>query len=514
MSRPFCAAIAIVAAALVTACTETPSPVEPATLPARVQPLIVDAAGSFHRVAADFYDTCAIRSDGAAECWGQYLGGAGSVNVATTSTFVGVSVGYARACGLRADGAVECWGPAVGPDDPPIVPATGKFKAMAIGLQSGCGVRSDGVMECWGIDKYGQAPPLKSPAVGKFTAVDVNYLHTCALRDDGKIECFGADAGTGRAPTTKTAVVGKFTAVDIGEVYSCALRDDGAIECWGIAPGDIPLSPVKQAAVGKFTALSASNRRTCGLRNDGAIDCWTYDSRDSELPTKVAAVGKFTNVSTGPYHTCGLRTDGIVECWGDNTDGQAPATRSAGSIKVRINPTATFTAPTAVIVGQSISLGLTNAQVPGHPEATAFTYAFNCGAGYQPATSVAAAACASGAPGSKTVKAKVIDTDGDVAEYTKTVTVLSASEAISQLKAAIAAAPGVAATVKNPLTVKLDAANAALAKKKFDTACVALGDFQTQVTDKRGKGIPVATADAWLLTVADIKTAIGCSGGC
>jgi hypothetical protein len=34
------------------------------------------------------------------------------------------------------------------------------------------------------------------------------------------------------------------------------------------------------------------------------------------------------------------------------------------------------------------------------------------------------------------------------------------------------------------------------------------------VKEKRGAGIPIATADAWLETLGAIKAAVGCSGGC
>jgi len=52
-----------------------------------------------------------------------------------------------------------------------------------------------------------------------------------------------------------------------------------------------------------------------------------------------------------------------------------------------------------------------------------------------------------------------------------------------------------------------------IAAMVLPAACIALSDFRQQVTDRRANGIPVATADAWLLTAADIKAAIGCSGG-
>lgn len=73
-------------------------------------------------------------------------------------------------------------------------------------------------------------------------------------------------------------------------------------------------------------------------------------------------------------------------------------------------PNATFSAPPGATVGQTFTLTLTNAQVPGHPEATRFAYAFDCGdgLGYTRAASAARRSCVAKAAGPHPVKAKVI----------------------------------------------------------------------------------------------------------
>jgi hypothetical protein len=157
-------------------------------------------------------------------------------------------------------------------------------------------------------------------------------------------------------------------------------------------------------------------------------ECWGQNYAGQAPATRAAAVGSFTAVSAGDHHTCGLRTDGAAECWGDDGGGRAtpPATRVA--------PTATFAAtPQAVEVGQAFTLALTGAQVPGFPSATTFTYAFDCGdgTGYGAASAAASASCATAAAGARAVKGKVIDQDGDVAEYTATVAVTLVPQAIT-----------------------------------------------------------------------------------
>jgi hypothetical protein len=90
---------------------------------------------------------------------------------------------------------------------------------------------------------------------------------------------------------------------------------------------------------------------------------------------------------------------------------------------VTVLPTATFSAPATAEEGQPFTLTLSNAQVPGHPDVTAFTYAFDCGdgPGYAPPSSTASRSCPTSSAGSRSVKGKVIDPDLDQAEYTATV---------------------------------------------------------------------------------------------
>jgi hypothetical protein len=99
---------------------------------------------------------------------------------------------------------------------------------------------------------------------------------------------------------------------------------------------------------------------------------------------------------------------------------------------VTVLPTATFTAPATVAAGQSFTLTLSDAQVPGHPDVT-FTYAFDCGdgLGYAAASTTSSRSCPTSSAGSRSVKGRVIDQDGDEAEYTATVEVTPAPQTIA-----------------------------------------------------------------------------------
>jgi hypothetical protein len=78
------------------------------------------------------------------------------------------------------------------------------------------------------------------------------------------------------------------------------------------------------------------------------------------------------------------------------------------------------------VAGQPFTLALTNAQIPGYPGVTTFTYAFDCGdgAGYV-ASAETSRSCPTTAAGPRAVQAKVIDQNDPTAatEYAGSVTV-------------------------------------------------------------------------------------------
>jgi hypothetical protein len=185
------------------------------------------------------------------------------------------------------------------------------------------------------------------------------------------------------------------------------------------APGGAPL--LLQVPASNHQEVTAGDRHTCAVRqSDGIVTCWGLnDSGQTNVP---AGLGAVTQVSAGSYHTCAVRqSDGTVTCWGWNGLGQTDVPTTT----ITIHPTATFTHPASVVAGQPFALALDNAQVPGHPEATSFTYAFDCGdgGGYGAFGTSHTASCPTSAAGTRTVKGAVRDQDNDQTEYTATVEV-------------------------------------------------------------------------------------------
>ncbi len=401
------------------------------TGPTRPSHLLVSSPNSFTRVSAGSSHTCALRSDGVVECWGvNDAGQAPATQTASTGNFTQVSAWEHHTSALRGDGVVEGWGMNDWGQAATRTATTGTFNQLSAGYQYNCALRNDSVVECWGYNAYGQAPATRTAATGSFTRVNGALNYTCALRSDGVVECWGTTAtqygdNYGQAPATRTAITGYFTQVSPRAYHTCALRSDGVVECWGRNfEGQAPAT--RAAATGGFTQVTVGSEHTCALRGDGVVECWGRNVEGEAPATQTAATGNFTQVSAGGTHTCALRGDGVVECWGDNYYGQAPATRTASPTISHVLPTATFTSPVSVVLGSAIPLSLTNAQVPGHPEATSFTFAFDCGdgAGYSAFGGSNTASCPTSAVGSRAVGGTVEDQDGDTRGYTGSVSIV------------------------------------------------------------------------------------------
>jgi alpha-tubulin suppressor-like RCC1 family protein len=463
----------------------------------------VPSTVTYTQVSASWTHSCAVGTGGGVTCWGDNSFGQSAVPAAAQSGVTQVSTGPMHTCAVGSGGAVLCWGnDSYGQSTVPLAAQSGVTQ-VSVGQGHSCAL-AGGAVTCWGLNSDGQTS-VPAAARSGVTQISAGWYNVCAVVGaGGTVTCWGSDVV---GESTPPAGLSGVTQVSAADHHSCAVATAGTVVCWGeFEPPPAGLSGVTQVSTGLQHTCA-----TGGAGTGGTVTCWGRDDSHGQL-TPPAGLTGVTHMSAGLSHTCAVAGGGSVSCWGNDSYGQSTVPVPT----MRVLPTATFSAPGSVVMGEAVALTLTNAQVPGYAQATAFTYAFDCGTGtYGAASSVAGASCPTTTAGLLTVRGKVIDQDGDVAEYTASVTVsapataLSPAQATAQLRGLVASAP-ISAPVRDGFTATLDAASAALAHGNARAACNQLRAFQLQVQAQRGKAIPSATADGWLMTAGEIRGALGC----
>ncbi len=293
-------------------------------------PVVVPGLSDVVQIVAGFSHTCALLSSGQVRCWGQNV--AGEVGSGVTSPretsptavlrFDGVALdrvtrlatGQRTTCALRTTGALECWGenpsgmiipsgPAfytgAQPFDPFGKGGVGRVSLFAIGAtyivyRSGTSVDASG-------DPPG--PFLTGWAELWWDAADVVELgsgrdHVCIRRLSGAVECLGDNTngqladGSTITPMFETGTL--FTSSNglmlfddttcsrntLGQVYCIGANNEA--QCTG--PGGAPvLSPRRVDVSGGGAPFSASllgsggggaYRTPCLVSSAGAVHCW------------------------------------------------------------------------------------------------------------------------------------------------------------------------------------------------------------------------------------------------
>ncbi len=309
---------------------------------------------------------------------------------ADSSQWVAISAGGQNTCGIKTDGTAWCWGEGsfgqLGNGITPAAQATpfevsasgisgSKWTVISVGISYACGLRDNGSAWCWGKLRDGErgddATELHSTPViiedkdisgSKWIDISAGAGVTCGLRDNGTAWCWG-NSGSKLPPDTKPiydmqkpALVdarnisgNAWTLISVNGGSICGLRNDGSGWCW--QPGGFDMgnsatisSRYKPAKIDadhfsgmKWISISAGGSSDCGLRNNGTAWCWGHndngalgngdpDATSSTLPVEVSTSGvsgsEWTVIRTNDGSTCGVRDDGTAWCWGRGFIGQ------------------------------------------------------------------------------------------------------------------------------------------------------------------------------------------------
>lgn len=272
---------------------------------------------------------CAVRTDGAARCWGKNAEKAWDQSKkGVTGPIKQLFVDSNFSCALNQADAVLCWGQESGitslgrgalPDPgSPETPVAVLWNAQKIDTKNGnvCALTKDGEVYCWGgdIDDYNLraskkptpdmlARPTKIMGLPKIKQMSVGDYHSCAVGFDSSLWCWGkfdhGSDGTGRNKEFRSATpfrvemqMGGATQVSAGLYFSCAVSvHSGSVYCWG--------------------------------RNDWGQTGTGHRGDNVLYPTRVLTdtSESVQEVSAGGTYACALLTSGAARCWGRSTAG-------------------------------------------------------------------------------------------------------------------------------------------------------------------------------------------------
>lgn len=250
-------------------------------------------------------------------------------DAAAAPCVVDVAAGYEQSCAVKGDGTAWCWGdnsvgelgvPGGGTSAMPVqVTALGDqvSRIYTATDRHACALMKDRTVWCWGENDNiladatfgGIKPPTQVPTLTGVTQVAIGYIHNCAIKTDGTVWCWGNDNG-GQGL--------------LGE------NGSGMQNTWdGGVQQVVPLGSDN-------ARLGAGLQSTCVAKLDGSVWCWGCNSGyelgvdDTTVPDctmsphMVPAFTAATAVASGPdtTFTCTLKTDRSAWCWGSNYRGQ------------------------------------------------------------------------------------------------------------------------------------------------------------------------------------------------
>ncbi|MFJ3395262.1 RCC1 domain-containing protein [Leifsonia aquatica] len=373
---------------------------------------------TFTQIAAGINHSVGVGPDGNTYAWGN--NNSGQLGDGTTTnrtvpvvakapagvTFTQIAAGYYHSMAVGSDGKTYAWGnnnfgqlgdgTTTDRAVPVVVqaPAGVTFTQIAAGAYHSLAVGSDGNTYAWGYNGLGElgngtttdseVPVMvQAPAGVTFTQIAAGFYHSLAVGSDGNTYAWGynrtGQLGNGTTTNSEVPVMVQapagvtFTQIAVGFYHSMAVGSDGNTYAWGnntsgqLGDGtttDRAVPMVVQAPAGvTFTQIAAGAYHSLAVGSDGNSYAWGFNglgdlgngtTTDSEVPVMVQAPAgvTFTQIAAGADHSLAVGSDGNTYAWGSNNSGQlGDGTTTNRAVPVLVQ------APSRTVVVTSVSFG-------------------------------------------------------------------------------------------------------------------------------------------------------------
>ncbi len=331
-------------------------------------------------LASGYYHSLLVSTDGTLWAWGRndkyQLGLGNTTQTKSSPTQVGsatnwksVAAGWYHSMGVRSDGTLWAWGlnergqlglgDNVTRNSPTRVGTATNWTAVSTGQDHSLGLSSDRTLWAWGYNLDGQLGlgdnvtrniPTRVGNWTDWVAIAAGDTHSLGVRANGTLWVWGSNSnyelGLNHQAYMKnpTQVVGSADWEAVASEFKCSfgLRSNGTLWAWGyngqgqLGVGHKTDTKVPTQVLGDFIdwAGVAPGRVHClGVRSNGHLYAWGAnfdgelgmgeDDTDERLfPNRVGSAANWVTASDGDAWSVGVRSDGTLWGWGRNWDGQ------------------------------------------------------------------------------------------------------------------------------------------------------------------------------------------------
>jgi hypothetical protein len=240
--------------------------------------------------------------------WGSDAYGQSTIPAEAMSDVVQVAASYYNSAALKSDGSVVTWGyPGFGVNDVPA--GLSGVTAVEVGNEYALALKNDGTVVGWGSDFYGILPA--AAGLTGVVAITAGYDVAAALKNDGTVVALGSISES-RIDESVTGL----TAISASGIVALGLKADGTVT--SLSTNSNAENTVPDGLSG-VTAISAGYNHALALKSDGTVVAWGVDA---DGQTDVPPLGTVTAIAAGAFSSAALQADGTVVAWGNNDYGQ------------------------------------------------------------------------------------------------------------------------------------------------------------------------------------------------